>query len=34
MVFPKYFERYGRIELTQQRGSPETFLRGQPDKTI
>ncbi|KAI0139647.1 S-adenosyl-L-methionine-dependent methyltransferase [Xylariaceae sp. FL1272] len=34
MVFPKYFERYGRIEPTQQRGSPWTFARGQPDKTI
>lgn len=34
MVFPKYFERYGRIEPTQQRGSPWTFSRGQPDKTI
>ncbi|KAI0477931.1 S-adenosyl-L-methionine-dependent methyltransferase [Xylariaceae sp. FL0804] len=34
MDFPKYFERYGRIEPTQQRGSPWTFSRGQPDKTI
>lgn len=34
MVFPKYFERYGRVEPTQQRGSPWTFSRGQPDKTI
>ncbi|KAK8058403.1 catechol O-methyltransferase [Apiospora phragmitis] len=34
MMFPKYFERYGRIEPTQQRGSPWTFSRGQPDKTI
>jgi hypothetical protein len=34
MVFPKYFERYGRVEPTQQRGSPWTFARGQPDKTI
>ncbi|KAJ4174103.1 hypothetical protein NW754_004518 [Fusarium falciforme] len=34
MVLPKYFERYGRVEPTQQRGSPWTFARGQPDKTI
>ncbi|PYH65805.1 S-adenosyl-L-methionine-dependent methyltransferase [Aspergillus vadensis CBS 113365] len=34
MAFPKYFEHYGRVEPTQQRGSPWTFARGQPDKTI
>lgn len=34
MAFPKYFERYGRVEPTQQRGSPWTFARGQPEKTI